>query len=277
MIYAINTNKDTWQGDKNVKCEASSLTTTKTAGIITVIPISGPLDFQESEFLDFFGGTSYEAIKRAINKSILDTQVSTIILKFSSAGGSVFGCSELANLIYEARKYKKIISFACPYAFSAAYHLASAAESVYCMPSGMVGSVGAYTMHMDYSEMLKNEGIKATYIYAGERKVDGNPYEPLSETAKKDMQEQVNYFYNSFVNDVAKFRNLGSDTVKENFGQGGSVVSEKALSNNMIDGILNFEDLISQEFQNLEKDFEYRQKKVFKNSLRSELNRIIIK
>jgi len=54
-------------------------------------------------------------------------------------------------------------------------------------PSGEVGSVGVYTMHVDYSEAYKMAGLEATLISAGRYKTEGNPFEPLGDEAAAEM------------------------------------------------------------------------------------------
>ena len=44
-----------------------------------------------------------------------------------------------------------------------------------------MGSIGAVSAHADVSKMLEGQGQKITLIAAGAKKVEGNPYEALSE------------------------------------------------------------------------------------------------
>src|SRR5574343_323197 len=54
---------------------------------------------------------------------------------------------------------------------------------------------------------MDDAGVKITFIYAGDHKVDGNPYEPLPEDVKNRMQARIDGLYDIFVSTVA--RNLG--------------------------------------------------------------------
>lgn len=229
----------TASADKNVKSE------------IGIINISGPMLYSEEWWHEYFGVTSHGAVGRALDELLSDSSVKTIILRVQSPGGTSFGCEELSQKIFDARSKKRVIAFADPYAFSAAYWVGSAASEFYCMPSGMVGSIGSYSMHVDLSEYYSKQGVKITHIKAGEKKIDANEYEPLSARAKKDIQIVVDRFYDSFVSDVAKNRSVSIEQVKENFGQGGVVLAEDALNKGMIDGIKTFEDFVSVEIQSL--------------------------
>jgi ClpP class serine protease len=65
-------------------------------------------------------------------------------------------------------------------------------------------------MHIDMSKALESYGYKITFIYSGDHKVDGNPYEALSAEVKADIQKSVDKSRAKFVAVVA--RNLGLDS-----------------------------------------------------------------
>jgi len=101
-------------------------------------------------------------------------------------------------------------------AYSAAYLLASQANRIYCSPvSGGVGSIGVFCTHFDLSGALEGAGIKVTLVSAGKGKTDGNPYEPLSETALADMKQYVGYLYGEFVGAISRGRGLATAGIVE--------------------------------------------------------------
>lgn len=56
------------------------------------------------------------------------------------------------------------------------------------------------------SAMLDRKGIKPTLIFAGAHKVDGNPFEPLADAVRQDLQDEVDAIYDLFVKSVAAGR-----------------------------------------------------------------------
>lgn len=117
-----------------------------------------------------------------------DPQVRAIALVVNSGGGLVSGIADLADWIVEAKAAagKPVVSILAEFAYSAAYWLASAADSISVPRTGGVGSIGVIMVHWDLSAALAEAGIKATVIKAGARKADGNAYEPLP----NDVQER---------------------------------------------------------------------------------------
>lgn len=216
----------------------------RSAGAIGVIPIHGVIEHRSSFLLELFGGTSVEDIRGQLRAAIADPQISAIVLDIDSPGGGVAGITELATEIRNARAQKRIVAVANTTAASAAYWLASQAHQLLVSPSGQAGSIGVYAVHFDVSRALDAEGVTPTIISAGERKADGNEFEPLSDEARTEMQKRVDAFYAQFVNDVAKGRGVPVATVKADYGQGSVLLAPDALRAHMVDGIGTLDDAL---------------------------------
>lgn len=220
---------------------------------IAAISISGAIDYKAGMWAKMFGAVDVLEIGDAIRAAAADPAVSTLILDWDSPGGGIFGVPELSDAIYNLRQSgMRVVSYLNPYALSAGYWLASAASEVYMLSSGYAGSVGAYVMHTDLSGALEEAGIKITFIKAGEKKVDGNRFEPLSSSALEDIQKDVDASYNLFVAHVARNRGKTEAEVVRSFGKGSAVRSEEALAAGMVDGILTFDQLLSSEMERIE-------------------------
>lgn len=221
---------------------------------VAVFKIEGPIFYSENAVTKFFGFPTYQGIQANLKKLVADSSVKSIIMQIQSPGGMAIGCQECSKFIYDLRSEKRIVSFADPYAFSAAFDLATAASEFYVMPSGQVGSVGSYIMHADYSGALKEAGIDVTFISAGEKKVDGNPYQPLSKSARADLQKDVDFYYEAFVESVARNRAITAEDVRQNYGKGGRVLAKDALQAGMVDDVITFEQLILRELSALSEE-----------------------
>ena len=173
---------------------------------IAVIPVQGTLLKKDSFMSAWSGSSSYEQIQRQIASAVADAGVSAILLDIDSPGGETAGCFDLADFIFSARKEKPIWAVANDIALSAAYAIASSAESIWLNRTGAVGSIGVYALHMDQSGFDKDLGVKYTYVFAGACKVDANPHEPLSDRAQTDIQDEVDREYGIFTETVARNR-----------------------------------------------------------------------
>jgi signal peptide peptidase SppA len=173
---------------------------------IAVIPVQGVLLKKESFMSAWSGTSSYEQIQRQVASAVGDAGVRAILLDIDSPGGETTGCFELSDFIYAVRDQKPIYAAANDIALSAAYAIASAASRVFVTRTGAVGSVGVYALHVDQSGFDEQVGVKYSYVFAGEKKVDGNPHEPLADGARADMQDEVDREYAIFTETVARNR-----------------------------------------------------------------------
>jgi capsid assembly protease len=217
---------------------------TPAANGVALIPVYGVIAQRMSMFDDISGGTSCEAITKSLRAALADETVGTIVFDIDSPGGTVTGVPELAAEIYAARGKKPLIAVANGMAASAAYWIASACDQIVVTPSGEVGSIGVYTTHQDVSAMLEKEGVKITFIQAGEHKTDGNPYEPLSAAAEADIQDGVDKFYEMFTRGVAGGRNVSREKVLSDFGQGRMFLAEDAVAVGMADQIATLDQVL---------------------------------
>lgn len=218
------------------------------SGGVAVIPVYGVIEYRSDWMIEWFGGCSVESIGEAIQSALADPTVTAILLDIDSPGGTVAGITELATWIRSVRgSTKPIVASANTLAASAAYWIASQADECVVTPSGMVGSIGVYAMHQEYSRMLDEAGIGTTLISAGPHKTEGNAYEPLSDDAKADIQARVDVSYGQFLGDVAAGRRVAVSDVEANFGGGRVLTAKAAQSAGMVDRV----ETLSQTIQRL--------------------------
>ncbi len=188
--------------------------TYETESAVSVIEVSGPILHKAPVWVKLFGMTAYNIIADEF-EAALDSGSEHIMFLFDSPGGMVSGAFDMADMIYNARGQKPTSSMVSDSAYSAAFLLASQTDEIATTQTGGDGSVGVVTSLMTFEKALEEMGIKHEYIYAGEHKVDGNPYEDLSEPARKEIQSSVNQSYEMFVNAVARGRDMEPEAVIE--------------------------------------------------------------
>lgn len=170
---------------------------------VAIISIVGSLVNRGAYIGASSGVVSYEGIQFQIKKAVEAGDIHSIILDIQSPGGEAVGAFETAEMVRDAAKTKKVIAVVNGMAASAAYAIASGATEIVTTQTGVSGSIGVVILHTDHSGLLKQMGIKATLIYAGENKVDGNPFGPLSKEVLQDLQAEVDTFYDAFCETVA--------------------------------------------------------------------------
>jgi signal peptide peptidase SppA len=213
-------------------------TTTSGGGYVAVIPLTGLLTPRGSFFSMLFGGGGglvdfREAFREALNSP----EIQAIVLDVDSPGGYVDLVPETAQEVYDSRGTKPIVAVVNTKAYSAAYWIAAQADEVVLTPSGAAGSIGCYMLHEDWSKWNEDMGIDPTYVFAGRYKIDGNPDEPLSESAREDWQREVDDLAAMFVDAVAAGRGITAAEVEAGYGQGRTFRGARALEAGLVDRI----------------------------------------
>lgn len=212
---------------------------------IAVLPLFGVLT-QHGSGMRGSGAVTIESFAKDFRRALADPEVGSILIEVNSPGGSVYGTQELADLIYASRPQKNIVSVVNSMAASGAYWIASAAHEIAITPGGEVGSIGVVTMHVDVSRLEEQMGVKTTLVAIPPKKVQGHPYEPLSSEALADIDAKQQAIYTRFVEAVARHRGVKASRVRGGFGQGGMVLAQQAVEEEMADRVATLDQVLAQ-------------------------------
>ncbi|EWY36766.1 hypothetical protein N825_25365 [Skermanella stibiiresistens SB22] len=174
---------------------------------VAVIAVHGLL----VPYLDYVGwpwATGYNVLRLQLEQAFQDPEIRGVLLHVNSGGGYASGCFDLVDWMAVAKEpagkpIAAVVDDAC---YSAAYAIASAADSIACPRVGGVGSIGVVTLHLDVSAALEKQGYKVTVIRGGAHKTDGNPYEPLPPDVLADFTAEVEDLRTLFISTVARNR-----------------------------------------------------------------------
>lgn len=190
------------------------------------------------------GLISYEGVKHQMLRAGADAKTKSIILDIESPGGEGIGCFEAAAVVREVAVTKPVVAVVNGIAFSAAYALASGASRIVILPTGMSGSIGVVWLHLDFSQMLADAGVKPTFLFAGAHKVDGNQFEPLPDDVRTDIQVEIDGFYAQFVDTVAAGRSGLSDAaIRETEAR--VYKGQEAVDVGLVDDVGTFEEVLA--------------------------------
>ena len=215
------------------------------SGAVAVLPLFGVLGQRANLVTQASGGTSMEQFGAVFSQAISDDAIKAVVIDVDSPGGSVHGMEELARQIFDARGRKPIVAIANPLAGSAAIAIASQADEFVITPSGLAGGIGVVAEHTDLSAQLEKEGIKTTLVSTSKFKTEGNPFEPLTDEARQQMQSVMGEFHKAFVGDVARGRGVTTDIVESDFGQGRVMGAKAAVKAGMVDRIATLDQVLA--------------------------------
>jgi signal peptide peptidase SppA len=216
----------------------------KVANGTAIISVVGSLVNRGAWIGSYSGMTSYEGIRHQIKSALADGSVNSILLDMDTPGGEAVGAFETGEAIRAADQIKPVHAFVNGLCCSAGMALASGARRIEASTTSLLGSIGVVMMHVDQSKRLHDMGVKPTFVFAGAHKVDGNPFEPLSNSVKADLQAEVDNFYDLFVAHVdAGRKGLSSKAIRAQEAR--TFVGSDAVNEKLADAIGTFETTLT--------------------------------
>lgn len=211
---------------------------------IAVIPIVGSMSHRTSGMEAMSGMQSYASLQQKFEQAFNDPNVTSILMDIDSPGGSVAGAFDFRDYLMENKGRKPMYALARDNMCSAAYLIGSTADKLYATQTARVGSIGVIAMHTDMSEKNKKDGIKPTFITAGDFKAAGNPHEKLEGAHLDYIQESVNQSYEMFIDAVADARGLDKKAIRDT--QARVYGGKEAVKIGLADGIRTYESVLKE-------------------------------
>ena len=211
---------------------------------VAILPVQGPLFRYANLFTMISGATSYDMLARDFARAVEDPKVEAILLNIDSPGGEANGVSEFADQIEAARGTKPIVAYVGGLGASAAYWIASAADQIVVSDTALLGSIGTVMSVTDTRARDEKNGVKNYEVVSSQ-----SPYkrtDPATDVGRQKMQELVDSLSDVFVSKVAGYRGTDTDTVLKNYGQGGVLVGQAAVSAGLADRVGSFEGVLAE-------------------------------
>ena len=208
---------------------------------VAIENVYGPLDegYWDGCFND------YITLASKIEQHVRNKAIKAIILAIDSPGGAVNGLFSLTDYIRTASRKKPVFAYIHGNgAFSAAYAIAAACTRVYISRDSETGACGAYgrAMERDADFMKREYGIIQRIFRSANA-----PKKNLSiiddEEAAKEFQAAIDKAGEDYISTVASYRGIPKDKAEAEFGKGGVVDAEYAMSHGMVDKIATLEDV----------------------------------
>lgn len=200
---------------------------------VAIIPVHGTIVPHPEDIAMSECGCALEELNAMIDAAEADPRIATVIYDFRSPGGSVTGVPETGRKI--ALSAKDTIAFTDSECCSGALWLAAQCQRFYATGSSRVGSVGVYTMYLDYSAALKKAGVKVDAIFAGKYKLLGAYWKPLKDEERAILQARVDKIYGQFKQAMTTYREVSD----EHFGNGLVFDGEEAAEMGFTDGTVD--------------------------------------
>lgn len=202
---------------------------------IAVIKVEGTIQEQTATGLfEVAEGYQHTTTLQQIDDLIHDNNNKGILLYVDSPGGAVY---EAEELYLKLQEYKKETD--CPvwvymahYAASGGYLISMTGDKIYANPNTTTGSIGVIMSGYDMTGLYEKLGIRYVSITSGENKDSSK----MTDEQVAIYQEQVNEYYERFVEIVSEGRDMSKKDVKK-FADGRTYTAKQALKKDLIDEI----------------------------------------
>lgn len=208
---------------------------------IAVIPVHGIITARTDLFTFLMGGTGLDILARDIQTALDDDDVKGIMLDFDSPGGVAVGPSEMAAIIHNATLWKPVWAYVGRSCCSAAYWLASATDRIVVEKTAMLGSIGVVSS-VPVQETADADGYKQIEIVSSNAK-NKRP-DPRTPEGLDTIRSELDALESEFIDAVAKYRNVSTETIKTDFGQGGVLIGDAAINAGMADSMGTYESTL---------------------------------
>ncbi len=204
---------------------------------IAVIYASGQIGFAQSE--SSIGPELAESIRKARE----DKNIKAIVLRVNSPGGSALISDIIWREVELAAQAKPLIASMGNVAASGGYYISCAADTIVADPGTLTGSIGIFGQFFSGEKLFKGKmGIHGSVVKTNKHGdfLGGNPFglplsnRPLNEYEKKVLQKYIETGYETFLNRVARGRNMTRDEVHE-VAQGRVWTGEQAVEAGLVD------------------------------------------
>lgn len=156
------------------------------------------------------GGIVGPAVVSQIEALADDDDVSGLVLRVNSGGGSAFASEQIWHALEQFKKAGKPFYVSMgDYAASGGYYISCGADRIYADPNTLTGSIGIFGLLINAEGLLNDKlGINTQTVETNPGSTMMIPYGPLTERQLAAMQGYVENGYDTFVSRVAAGRHM---------------------------------------------------------------------
>jgi ClpP class serine protease len=215
-------------------------------GNVAIVPIYNTFINRGDWVGQRWGLGCYDGLRHTFRAACADETVDTILADVHCLGGDFIGAIETARALPRMTRDagKRFLAHINGSAASAGYALISGADDIVGTESSEAGHIGIVVVHRDYSGANEKAGVKHTLIYAGAHKVDGNPLQPLTESARAAWQAEVDEAWDMLRDLVTEHRGLSDKTIRG--FEARLFRSDKAAVLGLIDRVGTFDQVLAE-------------------------------
>ncbi len=184
--------------------------------VVALVYGEGPIVLAGGENDPVFGRVTLGAvdIAEALSDAIDDAEVTAILFRVDSPGGSYVGSDTIWREVQRARDLgKPVIVSMGNVAASGGYFVSAPAATIVAQPGTLTGSIGVVSGKVSLRELWANLGVNWDGVQAGRRAAMWSSSAPFSREEWDWLQQTLDTTYADFTGKVAAGRGLSQEEV----------------------------------------------------------------
>ena len=215
---------------------------------VAVIYAAGTINSGKSGYDPVNGAIAgSETLIEYIRQARRDGSIRAIVLRIDSPGGSASASDAIWRELTIARRERTdrpLIASMSDLAASGGYYIAMAAQTIVAEPSTLTGSIGIFGGKIVTGGVYEKLGAHVESTSIGKNAEIDSPVRPYSPDELKKVQEQLQSFYDQFVEKVASARRSTPEKI-DALAQGRVWTGRQAEQNGLVDALGGLEQAIA--------------------------------
>jgi protease IV len=215
---------------------------------IAVIHVAGAITGGKSGFDPLNGAAAgSDTLVEYIRRARRDSTVRAIVLRIDSPGGSATASDAIWRELMIARQERAdrpLIASMSDLAASGGYYVAMPAQVIVAQPSTLTGSIGIFGGKVVTGGVYEKLGARIESTSMGRHAELNSPARPYNPGELKKLQEQLQSFYDQFVEKVADARHSTPEKI-DAIAQGRVWTGRQAKQNGLVDQLGGLDQAIA--------------------------------
>jgi len=205
---------------------------------IAVIVASGAITTGKSGFDPINGAVvGSDTLIDYIRQARKDGSIRAIVVRVDSPGGSAAASDAIwreLNITKRERADRPIVASMSDLAASGGYYIAMPAQVIVAQPSTLTGSIGIFGGKIVVGGVYEKLGARIQSTSIGKHAEMESPARPFNADELKKVEEQLQAFYDQFVEKVAEARRTTPEKIDQ-IAQGRVWTGRQAKQNGLVD------------------------------------------
>ena len=235
------------EGDEYARVSTTSVGLNK-GPRIAVIYAAGTISGGKSGYDPVSGGVvGSNTLIDYIRQARHDGSVRAIVLRIDSPGGSVTASDAIWRELMIARNERAdrpVVASMSDLAASGGYYIATPAQVIVAQPSTLTGSIGIFGGKFVTGGVYENLGAHVEATSIGKHAEMESPVRPYNPEEVRKLQEQLQAFYDQFVEKVATSRHSTPEKI-DALAQGRVWTGRQAKQNGLVDALGGLDSAIA--------------------------------